>query len=208
MFCGMRLAPTEKEHCEIYYGWMYPNHSSVIVDLGCGIGGCGYYLNQIDPSLRIINVVNEQSLIDEMTRLGRFCINASFDDTPLPNKFADVVMFNESIGYGDLNKVFKEASRILVNGGILTIKDFSPLDPFKTEVSFDEWDYLCHRPDIVIAAASRHGLFLDKVVQADAFMDHWYEIMGDNKDMKRILGENPKHLPISQTLYRFIKAGI
>jgi ubiquinone/menaquinone biosynthesis C-methylase UbiE len=208
MFCGMRLAPTELEHCQIYYDFMNPPTGATVVDLGCGIGGCGAYLQKIDPSLEIINVVNEAPLIAEMKRLGRVCINASFENTPLPNNFADVVMFNESIGYGDLGKVLKEASRLLKIGGILTIKDFSPLDPSKEVIGFDEWDYYSHRPDIVLNVAYRNNLSIDKLQQPKIYMDHWDKIMGDNMDAKRVLGEDTKLLPLSQTLYRFIKGNL
>jgi SAM-dependent methyltransferase len=208
MFVGMRLAPTEEEHAVAYYGFMVPKPEAIIVDLGCGIGGCGYYLQQIDPSLRIINVVNEPALIAYMQQAGRECVEASYEKTGLPDAIADNVMFNESIGYGDLDAVLAEASRLLKPGGTLTIKDFSPLDQTKEEVEFDEWDYRSKRPDLVLAAAYKQGLHVEIVCHSHAYMDHWDTLMGDNPDVKRVLGDDPKLLPICQTLYKFVKGNL
>lgn len=208
MFIGMRLAPTEEEHAAAYYTFMQPKEDAVIVDLGCGIGGCGHYLQQIDPSLNVINVVNEPSLIEYMKHVGRECVLASYDDTGFSDEIADNVMFNESIGYGDLDSVLKEAARILKTGGTLTIKDFSPLDPSKEEVEFDEWDYRSRRPDLVLAAAYKHGLHVEIVCHPRAYMEHWDKIMGENPDVQRVIGEDPKLLPICQTLYKFVKGSL
>lgn len=208
MFVGMRLAPTEEQHTAIYYNFMQPNQNAVVVDLGCGIGGCGYHLQQIDPSLRVINVVNEPSLIAYMQSLGRECVEASYENTGLPDGIADNVMFNESIGYGDLDAVLAEASRLLKAGGRLTIKDFSPIDQTKEEVEFDEWDYRSKRPDLVISLAYKHGFHVEMLFHPSIYMDHWDEIMGDNPDVKRVLGDDPKLLPICQTLYKFVKGNL
>lgn len=205
MFIGMRLAPTEEQHVYAYNSFMQPKHNAVIVDLGCGIGGCGHYLQQMSPSLRVINVVNEPSLIAYMQRLGRECVEASFENTGLPDAIADNVMFNESIGHGDLDAVLAEAARLLKPGGTLTIKDFSPLDPAKEEIFFDEWDYRVKRPDLVLSAAYKQGLHVEVMYHPYAYTDHAYMLIGEEPDVQRAMGTEPSHMPICQTMYKFTK---
>lgn len=205
MFIGMRLAPTEEQHAYVYHAFMQPKQDAVVVDLGCGIGGCGHYLQQLVPTLRIINVVNEPTLIAYMQQVGRECVEASYENTGLPDAIADNVMFNESIGYGDLDALLKEAARLLKPNGVLTIKDFSPLDPALEEIEFAEWDYRSKRPDLVLASAYKYGLHVDVIYHPDTYMGHWDAIMGNNPDVQRVLGPDPKLLPLCQTLYRFVK---
>lgn len=205
MFVGMRLAPTEEQHSAVYYNFMQPKDGAVIVDLGCGVGGCGYYLQQINPTLRVINVVNEPSLIKYMRELGRECVEASFENTGLSAGIADHVMFNESIGHGDLSAVLGEAARLLKSGGTLIIKDFSPLEQAQKELVFDEWAYTVRRPDLVVATAYKHGFSVETVCHPPAYTDHAFMLIGNEPDVQRAMGFSPKDFPISQTLYRFIK---
>lgn len=205
MLLGMRLAPTEEQHAYVYLSFMQPKHDAVIVDLGCGIGGCGYYLQQMIPTLQIINVVNEPALIAHMNKAGRECVEASFEKTGLPDGVADNVMFNESLGYGDLDEVFSEAARLLKNDGVLTIKDFSPLNQAEKEVKFEQWGYRSRSPEVVIAAAYRHGFHVDVVYHPDTYTEHWKEIMGDETSVNEALGTAVDLFPICQTMYRFVK---
>lgn len=79
MFICARLAPTEEEHMIAYYKFMQPKRGATIVDMGCGIGGFGHYIQRIDPSIKIINVTNEPRLINKMQELGRPCTEDSFE---------------------------------------------------------------------------------------------------------------------------------
>jgi precorrin-6B methylase 2 len=84
LFNATRLAPTEEEHCKLYYDFVQPVSDALIVDLGCGSGAVGAWFNKFDPSLRVMNVVNDESLIQHMREHGRVCLNKSMDNTELP----------------------------------------------------------------------------------------------------------------------------
>ena len=209
MFIATRLAPTEEEHCFVYYNFMRPVAGSTIVDMGSGVGECGAMMQRIDPSLRVINIVNDPHLISKMKALGRFCMEESFEHTTLPNGVADVVMFNESIGYSSLSKAFMEASRIVKAGGLMTIKDFTVTKPSNHSIYLENWDYAIRRPDEVIREAANHGFSLDMLVHPPIYMKHWYDIMRDN-DVAResALMHDPDNLPLCTSLYRFTKGGL
>ena len=208
LFCASLLAKTEKENCEVYYAFMRPNSNAIVVDLGCGIGGWGDYLRQIDPTLQIINVVNDDKLVSYMVHQNKNCIKASFDNTPIPDACCDNVMFNESIGHGELPKVIREAARILKTGGVLTVKDFSPVSSDVIAFDIPNWNYSCMRPDIVVSVAASEGLTLDSMRHPKMYMRHWFDIMGEQGQPKNLLGVVDNKMPLRQTLYRFIKGDI
>ena len=209
LFNATRLAPTEKEHIEIYYRFINPPHNALIVDLGCGSGECGHLLQGIDPSLRIVNVVNNDALINLMEGLGRVCLNASFEATGLESEIADVVMFNESIGYGNIDVAFKEAHRVLKSNGILTIKDFSITDPKSTFSYLHDWGYVIHQPPTYIAAAYNNGFSIDQLIHPPIYTKHWFDIM-EKSDVAResALKHDPKKLPLCTALYKFKKGNL
>lgn len=206
MFIAMRLAPSEEEHTASYYKFMAPRSGSTIVDLGCGIGGLGHYMTMIDPSLKFLNVVNDGALIEEMKRRGRDCIHASFEKTGIESGIADNVMFNESIGHGELSSTLKEAARLLKDYGVMTIKDFAPASIDMETLDFSSWGYKVRRPDLVISEAYKQGFFLDTLCHPMPYRIHWNEIMFDDDDSKSVLGENHYDFPIFQVLYKFVKA--
>jgi len=209
MFIATRLAPTEEEHCFVYYNFMRPAVGSTIVDMGSGIGECGAIMQQIDPSLKVINVVNDPHLINKMEALGRFCINESFEHTMLPNNVADVVMFNESIGYSSLGSAFKEASRIIKDDGVMVIKDFTVTEPSNHSIYLENWDYAIRRPNEFIREAANYGFSLNMLVHPPIYIKHWYDIMqNDTVARESALMHNPDNLPLCTSLYRFVKGGL
>ena len=209
LLIAARLAPTELEHVKIYHEFMRPKSGSIIVDLGCGTGECGALLQQIDPSLEVINVVNDDALIQLMDNLGRMCINASFENTNLAAGIADNVMFNESIGHGDIDRAFKEANRLLKDGGVVTIKDFSITDQTKTEIALESWGYIIHQPYTFIETAYKNGFSIDTMLHPEMYMKHWYDLIGKNKAVKDSAAQHdPDTLPLCMVLYRFIKGDL
>lgn len=209
LFNAARLAPTEEEHCRIYYDFVRPESDALIVDLGCGSGEVGAWFNKFDQSLRVINVVNDDSLIKHMRELGRVCINKSMDNTELPGGGADNVMFNESIGHVSLGLAFKEAARLLKPGGTVTVKDFSINDHLLPWLHLDHWGYTIHRTEDFIREARHAGFSVQALSHPPMFTKHWYDIM-DKSDIAKesAMRHNPDELPICMVLYRFVKGNL
>jgi len=206
LFIATRLAPTEQEHMAQYYSFMQPQPHSVIVDLGCGSGEAGALLQNIDPTLKVINVVNDPALIDYMINAKRICVNASFENTPLPDACADYVMFNESIGYGDLDAVFKEANRLLRDGGVVTIKDFTVINPSESKVFLENWSYTIRQPNEFITAAYKNGFSVQAMIHPVSYTKHWFDIMAQSDEAREsALQHDPRNLPLCTVLYRLIK---
>jgi SAM-dependent methyltransferase len=206
LFNAARLAPTEEEHCNIYYEFVGPRPGAVIVDLGCGVGEVGAWFQKFDPTLQVVNVVNDEELIKRMLELDRGCILNSMDETDLPDSYADNVMFNESIGHVPLEAAFKEAARLLRTGGVLTIKDFSPVNPATSRLHLDQWGYTIHQTEDFIREATKVGFSVQALIHPPMFTKHWYDIM-DKSEVAResAMRHNPETLPICMVLYRFVK---
>ena len=206
MFVAARLAPTEHEHAKRYHAFMSPKPDSVIIDLGSGSGECGALLKDIDPTLQVINVVNDEGLIDYMMSVGRLCLHASFDDVPLPGDMADYVMCNEAIGHGELDDVLKEASRLLKDGGVMVIKDFSITDNAKAKLDLHAWNYQARQPHEFVAAAYRNGLSVETLLHPPMYMRHWFDIIEAEPNAEASASlHDPKDLPLCMSLYRLVK---
>ena len=209
MFNATRLAPTEHEHIQLYYEFMQPKNNDVIVDMGCGSGEYGYKLNEIDSSLRVINITNDDKMIAFMKNANRECIHTSYENTTLADNSADIVMFNESIGHIGLLAIFPEISRILKNKGLLVIKDFSITHPYKTTIDLDAWNYTIRQPVELIHVAAQFGFSVESLIHPPIYIKHWYDLMNNNNIIKQsALQHDPKELPLCTSLYRFIKGGL
>ena len=201
------LAPTEKDHVRTYYNFMRPESNSRIVDLGCGTGHYGVMLQEIDPSLEIDNVVNDMALVQWMDDEGIPCFYSSFESTPLPSECADVVMFNEAIGHGDLGKCFDEAFRLLKTNGILTMKDFTTVDLSQEVLSFDSWGYKVYRQDIMISVAYQHGFNLVEVKHPKMYTKEWFEIV-EKHLVEYVSTYDKENMPLCSVLYTVVKGNL
>lgn len=209
LFNATRLAPTEEEHCHIYYGFVQPKPGALMVDLGCGVGEVGAWFQKFDPSLMVVNVVNDETLIDRMISLGRTCVNKSMDDTGLVAGMADNVMFNESIGHVSLKAAFAEAARLLKDGGTLTIKDFSITNPAIPDLHLGSWDYSIRQPEMFITEAYNSGFSLQALVHPPMYTKHWFDIINGNPAAKQsAMMHDPAKLPLCTVLYRFVKGSL
>jgi len=209
LFNATRLAPTEGEHCRLYYEFVQPKQGALIVDLGSGIGEVGAWFREFDPTLRVVNIVNDESLILHMIENGRECIRCSMDDTPIPAGVADNVMFNESIGHVSLKAAFKEAAKLLKDGGVLTIKDFSITSPIVPDLHLGSWDYSIRQPEMFITEAYSHGFSLQAMVHPPMFTKHWFDIIEKGGAAKRsAMMHDPAKLPLCTVLYRFVKGSL
>lgn len=154
---------TELEHVHVYCGICAPN--GLILDLGCGIGEMGHLISQLIPNTHTINVTNSVVQCEYMTKIQRTNVLVDYHNTNLPSAIADTVMFNESFGYGDIESLLKEASRLLKNKGQLIIKDFSHSKPFLHDSYFKSWEYTVHETSKFITIAEQNSLRLEFIVR-------------------------------------------
>ena len=147
----------EQEHIRNYCSWLKPN--GVVVDMGSGVGAMGAGMvvecRGIDA---VINVTNSQIQADYIAQHGGRVICRDFHSVPeIPNETVDFVMFNETIGYGDMARLFKESCRMLRPKGRVVIKDFAPLLP-NEHTDLIGWEYKVAPLHEVIQAAADTNL--------------------------------------------------
>lgn len=209
IFNATRLAETEEEHCRFYYDFIQPANGSLIIDMGCGSGEVGAWFQKFNPSLYVLNVVNDPMLIRYMKSVDRVCLEESMDQTTIPDGIADNVMFNESIGYIPLEKAFGEAARILRPKGVLTIKDFSNVSPSKGLIHLENWSYTIRQPSAFIQAATDAGFSLKTVIHPPIYTKHWYDIMAKSEVAREsAMRHDPSKLPLCTVLYYFVKGDL
>ncbi len=176
VFQGAMFSPDEKAHCQALYEIYQP--SGTVVDLGCGIGGVSHYFWHINPDLECIGVTNSTTQADHVLP-GVTPHVADMADTGLPNGCADLVMFNESFGYGRIRPLLDEAMRLLKPGGKLCIKDFGFLSHHRTcGVSESRWGYTVHHPDALTVYAEAAGFVVERQarhIRAD--FSRWHQFM-------------------------------
>jgi len=207
LFNAALLADTEKDHVRAYYEFMQPESNSFIIDMGAGTGYCGELLQNIDPSLEVLNIVNDPTLIKLMKESGLNCLYESFENTSIEKDFADIVMFNESIGHGDLHRCMAEASRTLRHNGMLTIKDFTTTNQTQEVLSFESWGYNVYRQDIMIGVAYQHGFSLVEIKHPKMYTKHWFDIAKSN-NVEYVVNYDAQNMPLCSVLYKFIKGNL
>ena len=138
----------ELKTVELIHNTLNPRQNSVIMDFGGGIGGVPRLMLEIDPTLKFLCVSNsafQADYIQNMNHKSIAAINCDFHNVPLPDKSIDYAMFNETIGYGDLNKLLIEVDRLLKPGGSVVIKDFTLFcDDELNEMFYQVWGYQIH----------------------------------------------------------------
>lgn len=176
--CGL-FGPTEISHVAEYC--RLTNPSGLIIDMGCGIGEMGALIKHIRPTTHTIGVTNCEYQIQYMRERNRDCVLSDYSHTPLKDGVADFVMFNESFGYGDVEKLTAEASRILKKGGALVIKDYMHSTNLTGVEREGTWEYNFYPPHVMIGSASKHGLALDFYIRPHCDNSKCYQFLSESK---------------------------
>lgn len=116
------LKETAVEHVRELLLMMNPPEGAMIADIGSGVGEVAVLMEKERPDIDFL-LVNNNKWQHENSAGGQR-IFADMHETGITEGFCDVVMMNYSLGYAELGRMFKEASRMLKAGGTLFIWDF------------------------------------------------------------------------------------
>lgn len=196
----------EQEHCKLHWSYIGNPDKGIYVDMGSGTGTFGYNINKLMPDLKIYNVTNslfqhqyQQTLFQDVSNLESKL--ESFTKTSFDDNSVDIITFNESFGYENLNKTFPEVSRILKPGGKLFIKECFVLKN-KPPIIFQWekiWNYVWYSADEIISSGQKHNLNFDKCIRVPASAEKFIEFWKASTKMQQWFGP-PAELPLRQAV--------
>mgnify|MGYP001548569030 CR=1 FL=1 len=143
------LADKAEDHVAALLTLMNFPEGAVVLDAGCGVGEIARLMATARPDLRFILQNISASQLDMCPPFMK--LHGSFENIPLPDASVDAIMFNYSLGHGDLWRCFAEARRILRPGGILSVYDLAAFDPAPMK---RELGYTIHAVAAVARAAN------------------------------------------------------
>jgi len=183
VFNAAMLGESEKEHVAALVELIRPPKRAVVVDMGCGVGGVSRLMKEHLPEASFYGVTNVQRQIEAINDLGGVVpVFADYHVVPLTSGVADVVMFNESIGYGNLKVLLREASRLLKDGGAIAIKDGNFVGG---EQVYDRtWMWTTHSKEHLEHEAKEIGLIVEKSVSTPYSIDRYTKFVADSKLMR------------------------
>lgn len=183
IFNAAMLGETEEEHVDVLLSWIQPLPGAVVVDMGCGVGGVSRLMAERDPAARFYGVTNVQAQVDAMSRLGGVePVLSDYHNTPLADGVADVVMFNESIGYGDCARLFQEANRLLKPGGKLAIKD--AITQTGEDIWSSQWQWTAHPKGFFDELAARSGFDVVRSHSHPMSLDRFRQFVSESDVMR------------------------
>ena len=141
LFQAVMLAETEGDHAKALYSVINAPTGATFVDMGCGVGELSRLFAACDPSAMFYSITNSETQA-ALTRHfgGSDVVLTDFHDTGLPDGVADVVMFNETWGYGDPQRLANEAFRLLKPDGRIFLKDWhSQSSGYSPEWDWHQW---------------------------------------------------------------------
>lgn len=204
VFQGAMLADTEAAHCDKLYDMIRP--TGVVVDMGCGIGGVSAAFKARDAALTCIGITNSQLQVARALP-GVEIRLADMADTGLDAGVADVVMFNESFGYGVTRQLLDEAFRLLRPDGVLAIKDFNFVQHSPVIGQCEkQWGYTVHSPEALTGYARAAGFSPRKQWRRlDADFSRWHQFMRGYSQAAEH-AHTPHGANIKAAVYTFTKA--
>lgn len=174
------LADTEAVHCARLLDLVRPKSAAVYVDMGCGVGEVGRHIMTLDPVAAYVGVTNSQFQKMMLDQAGLSSVVSDMSSTGLPSASADVVMFNESFGYGAPDKLLAEAHRLLRAGGVLFIKDQAPT----ADTFVADWGYHLKTVDSMRALITARGFTGTDVSQPTADYARYDNFMANSALMR------------------------
>ena len=168
-----KLAETDSGHCAALLSMIAPKQGAIIVDMGSGYGAVAAGMHELRPDLKFI-LVNKDGEQLSRSSVG-FRVHADMLASGLPDDCCDVVMFNYSIGYIDLDAAFAEASRLLKPRGSVFIWDFTG----KSDLMLEKLNYRARTKQDFIDAAG--DLELQLFSAPEAYTKDFYAIIPEHE---------------------------
>lgn len=187
VFNAAMLADTEEGHAQALANMIGMQDGQTVIDMGCGVGGVSCLLKGLFPASTFYGVTNVKAQVDVMDLAGD--VNPIFCDyhsVPLDGGIADVVMFNESIGYGRLPDLLRESARLLKPGGVIAIKD-GVSKTGKTEWS-EVWRWATFEQGLIDKVAAQQGLMVIKSEEHDYSLDRYFNFISKSDLMRSRYG--------------------
>jgi SAM-dependent methyltransferase len=172
LFQSRLLADTEQGHIAAYAEMLRP--SGLVVDMGAGIGAMGVGLQARCPEISaVVNVTNSAVQAEYMRDAGSLVYERDYHSIPeVLDGTADFVMFNESLGYGDLPRLLAEASRMLRAGGRVALYEFLPLNPAE-QIHEPDWKYTVYPADVLLKVAAECQLRCTALLEPSVSDNMW-----------------------------------
>lgn len=188
VFNAAMLAETEEGHVDALIALIKPPKGAVVVDMGCGVGGVSRLMKARDPSATFYGVTNVMAQVEKMRELGGVePVLSNYHHTTLPDGIADVVMFNESIGYGNLPVLLKESMRLLKPGGVVAIKD--GISPTGNDEWSSGWQWMTFAKGRIDSEAESLGFKVEVSHEVEYDMTRFQEFVHNNPTMRDRYGE-------------------
>lgn len=173
---GHLLAEGEREHVQILLDSMAPKQDAHIVDAGCGVGGVAALMHEIRPDLKFTLVNLSQAQLDHCPPAMQRVL-ANFDDMPLEDGSADVVMFNYSLCHSvEWGRTLREANRVLAEGGSLFVFDMARMSG-DNDLTIKHLSAVAYPPLALKDIAKRCGFVLEHHATHGAMVNRLREFM-------------------------------